>query len=78
MTDTQTEAQPTEAKAETVDTTEVQEPTQATQGQGSGPWANDLSSTFEDESIRTQVDSFLREKVQPYVTQLEQRSKSLL
>lgn len=74
------EAQPVEAKTEdVVGTTEVQEPAaqpaEATQGQGSGPWANDLASMFDDEGIRTQVDSFLREKVQPYVTNLEQRSK---
>lgn len=72
----QLEEQATEPKTEAVDTTEVQEQAQpAAQGQGSGPWTNDLASTFEDEGIRTQVDTFLRDKVQPYVTQLEQRSK---
>lgn len=40
-------------------------------GPGEGPWAKDLEF-FEDEQIRGQVDTFLREKVQPRITQLEQ------
>lgn len=39
-----------------------------------GPWSQDLASTFEDEAIRGQVDGFLREKVQPYLTRVEQES----
>jgi hypothetical protein len=77
MTVNEAQAQ-TEPKTEAVTTTEVQEPAPiapVTQGQGSGPWANDLNSLFEDEGVRGQVDTFLRDKVQPYVTQLEQRSK---
>lgn len=71
---------PEAPKTDEVSTTPVQEPvtvevTDAAQGQGSGPWTGDLESVFTDEGIRTQVDAFLREKVQPYVTQLEQRSK---
>lgn len=70
------EVQPNEAKAPEVTTEEVQaQPELAAQGQGSGPWTDDLASTFEDEGMRSQVDAFLRDKVQPYVTQLEQRSK---
>lgn len=41
-------------------------------GQGAGPWADQLASTFEDQQVREQVDAFLRGNVQPYVTQLEQ------
>jgi hypothetical protein len=67
------------AKTDPEVTTPVQEPVAveppAAQGQGSGPWSDDLQSVFTDDGIRTQVDAFLREKVQPYVTQLEQKSK---
>lgn len=45
--------------------------------QGSGPWAQDLASIFEDEAVRGQVDGFLREKVQPYTTKLEQERAGL-
>lgn len=38
------------------------------------PWSNDLATTFEDEATRSRVDEFLRSTVQPYVTQLEQKS----
>lgn len=38
---------------------------------GAGPWAADLAAMFPDESTRTQVDTFLRSKVQPHVTQIE-------
>jgi hypothetical protein len=49
------------------------------QGTGAnGPWAEDLNSRFEDEAQRQAVDAFLREKVQPYVTQLEQESRPAL
>lgn len=37
-----------------------------------GPWDKDLQEAFTDEGIRTQVDGFLRDKVQPHVTRLEQ------
>lgn len=50
---------------------------QPDQGQGAGPWANDLAELFPDEGVRNQVDGFLRQKVQPHVTQLEQRGKDL-
>lgn len=42
------------------------------QGGGSGPWAAQLAQF--DESIRPQVDAFLRSTVQPYVTQKEQEA----
>jgi hypothetical protein len=45
--------------------------------QGGGPWDNDLSSLFEDEGTRSQVSDFLRQKVQPYVTQLEQSRSTI-
>jgi hypothetical protein len=38
-----------------------------------GPWADDIRTAFEDEGLQAQVDGFLREKIQPYVTQLEQQ-----
>src|SRR5690349_8595531 len=37
------------------------------------PWAADLASVFQDEAERARVDQFMREKYQPYVTQLEQK-----
>lgn len=42
----------------------------------SGPWSNDLAQVFADEAVRGQVDSFLREKVQPYTTRLEQQARA--
>lgn len=42
--------------------------------QGS-PWSSDLATRFSDEATRSSVDTFLRDTVQPYVTQLEQSSK---
>lgn len=36
-----------------------------------GPWAKDLAEFFSDDEVRGNVDTFLREKVQPYVTKLE-------
>lgn len=41
----------------------------------SSPWADDISKRFDDPVLRNEVDSFLRESVQPYVTQLEQKSQ---
>lgn len=43
------------------------------QAQGS-PWEKDLAF-IEDESIRSQVSDYLGQKVQPYVTNLEQKAK---
>jgi predicted RNA-binding Zn ribbon-like protein len=43
----------------------------------SGPWANDLTSHFEDPSERARVDAFLRETVQPHVTRIEQERAQL-
>lgn len=39
---------------------------------GDGPWAQDLALLFEDEATRTRVDQFLRTKIQPHTTKLEQ------
>lgn len=41
----------------------------------SNPWDSDLEAAFEDESTRAAVSEFLGEKVQPYVTKIEQESK---
>lgn len=49
-------------------------PAQAQASAQGTPWDNDLAF-IEDESIRSQVSDYLGQKVQPYVTQLEQRSK---
>lgn len=40
------------------------------------PWADKLQSRFDDPEIRTKVDEFLREDVQPYVTKLEQGTQT--
>lgn len=40
---------------------------------GDGPWAKDLANAFTDPGVRGQVDAFLRERVQPRTTQLEQQ-----
>lgn len=40
---------------------------------GNAPWAQDLNSIFQDEATRGQVDQYLREKIQPHTTQLEQQ-----
>jgi hypothetical protein len=39
------------------------------------PWSDDIARTFTDPELQQQVDGFLRETVQPYVTQLEQKSQ---
>lgn len=41
------------------------------------PWAKDLEATFEDPAVRAQVDAYLREKQQPYITKLEQEKAEL-
>jgi hypothetical protein len=41
--------------------------------QGNAPWSNDLNTRFADETVRAQVDQYMRESVQPHVTQLEQK-----
>lgn len=42
---------------------------------GETPWSKDLEAAFEDAQTRGQVDAFLRENVQPYVTQIEQATQ---
>lgn len=49
-------------------------PSPADATQGTAPWAADLNAVFTDETQRGQVDQFLREKIQPYTTQLEQQA----
>lgn len=39
-----------------------------------GPWDNDLQSLGFDDATRSQVDAYLREKIQPRMTQLEQQA----
>lgn len=41
---------------------------------GPSPWQSDLEAAFEDPDLRSRVDEYLRQNVQPYVTQLEQKS----
>lgn len=41
----------------------------------SNPWDSDLEAAFEDPEQRAAVSEFLGDKVQPYVTKLEQGSK---
>lgn len=50
------------------------EPTPEPAPASNAPWAQELASTFADDSIRSQVDEFLRGQIQPYVTKLEQES----
>ena len=38
-----------------------------------GPWDADLQLTFDDPNVRAKVDAFMRSKVQPRMTQLEQQ-----
>ena len=40
----------------------------------SGPWADDIRSSFTDPEVQAQVDAFLRAKIQPHVTQVEQQA----
>lgn len=40
---------------------------------GAGPWDQDLRQSFTDPAIQAQVDNFLRSRVQPRMTQLEQQ-----
>lgn len=40
---------------------------------GDAPWSQDLVSLFPDEAVRGQVDQYLRTKVQPHTTKLEQQ-----
>lgn len=42
-----------------------------------GPWAKDIEATFDDPATRAKVDAFLRGHVQPYVTNLETKTKEL-
>ncbi len=46
-----------------------------TENGNTSPWDSDLATAFEDEATREAVSEFLGEKVQPYVTKLEQESK---
>lgn len=43
----------------------------------SGPWAKDLETAFTDPEMQRTVDAFLREKVQPHVTRMEQTAAEL-
>lgn len=38
-----------------------------------GPWQADIEANFEDPAVRATVDAFLRSKIQPRMTQLEQQ-----
>ncbi len=40
---------------------------------GPAPWARSLETRFEDPAVRAQVDAYLREEQQPYITGLEER-----
>lgn len=42
------------------------------------PWAADLEERFTDPAIRAEVDAYLREKQQPYITKLEQERAEAL
>lgn len=53
----------------------VQDPAQTT---GGAPWSAELDARFEDPATRQAVDAYMRENVQPYVTNLEQSAKPAL
>lgn len=42
--------------------------------EGKSPWEDDVAAAFEDEDIAQKVSAFLGEKVQPYVTKVEQEA----
>jgi hypothetical protein len=44
-------------------------------GNQGAPWSKDLETAFADENVRAQVDAFLRQTVQPHITQLEQATR---
>lgn len=48
--------------------------TQTPTPDNASPWQKDISERFTDPEVAAAVDGFLREKVQPYVTQVEQRT----
>ncbi len=66
----ETPVEQTEDEPTAPDTPPTQEP-----GPTDSPWAADLQKHFDDPQLQRQVDGFLRETVQPYVTQLEQKSQ---
>jgi hypothetical protein len=46
------------------------------QSQGAtGPWAQDVAAQFDDPEVQARVSEFLGQKVQPYVTRIEQDAK---
>lgn len=53
---------------------EAAEPAAEPAPPGPSPWQSDLEAAFEEPEVRSRVDEYLRSKVQPYVTQLEQQS----
>lgn len=42
--------------------------------QGGSPWEQDIRASFQDPAVQAQVDAFLKQKIQPHVTQVEQRA----
>lgn len=50
----------------------------ATAAPGPAPWTKSLETRFEDEAVRAEVDRYLREEHQPYVTKVEgERAEAL-
>lgn len=45
---------------------------------GPAPWAKSLETRFADETVRAEVDAYLREEHQPYVTKVEQERAEAL
>lgn len=61
-----------------VTTTEPAEDTEVDSpdaGASTTPWSDDLEAAFEDEDLRSKVNEFLGDKVQPYVTRIEQEAR---
>lgn len=74
MTDTETQVQPGEGQGQPTTPPVAAPPVAAPPAANPGPWAADLAASFTDATVRASVDQFLRDRVQPYTTQLEQRA----
>lgn len=75
MTDETTTPSPADAAAAVAAAGTAAPPTPAPEL--TGPWADQLKSSFEDPDQQAAVDAFLRSTVQPYVTKLEQSAADL-
>lgn len=66
-----------ETPAATTDETAAASTTEAPAAPGPAPWSKELEEFFPDADVRAKVDTYIREKRQPYVTKLEQERADL-